>query len=331
MLGRMSLVRALVLGCALFASAGAAAAQCVAPPPPDPAAAQEAAAGASGFDDLGRVVAPVMVNGQGPFRFIVDTGANRSALSEGLARRLNLTPSGEGAVHSVHEVVTAPLVRVDSLRYGPLSMPSQEMPMLEGAMLAGEHGLLGVDGMAGRRLRMDFTRRCIEIVPARGAQTLGRGWTRLRGELRFGNLVVVRGVVQGMRVNVLIDTGSNVSLANRALHQALAARTRYARDAEGFGRAFTAGDPVVLDTALVLPALAVGELRMSNLLLFVGDYHIFSLWGLDAEPTVLVGMDVVGRAGGLAIDYHNANVYLRLDRRNLASPRLDDVMLFRRQ
>ncbi len=327
----MSLLRALLLGFVLAVSAGAAAAQCVAPPPLEPGAAQEAAAGASGSDRIGRVVAPMMVNGQGPFRFIVDTGANRSVVSDALARRLNLAPAGEAPVHNVHGVITAPLVRVDSLRYGELAMPGEQVPMLQGAMLAGEQGLLGVDGMAGRRLRMDFTRRCIEIVPARRAPTLGRGWTRLRGELRFGNLVVVRGMVQGMRVNVLLDTGSNVSLANRALHEALAARTRYARNSEGFGRAYTAGEPVVLDTALLLPALEVGEISMSNLLLFVGDYHIFSLWGLDAEPTVLVGMDVIGQAGGLAIDYHTANVYFRLDRRNITSPRLDDSMLFRRQ
>jgi hypothetical protein len=191
-------------------------------------------------------------------------------------------------------------------------VPSDEVPILQNAMLAGEQGLLGVDGMQGRRLRLDFEERCIEIVPARGAPVLGRGWTRLRGELRFGHLVVVPGRVDGVRVNVLIDTGSNVSLANRALHAIMAERARHDRTAAGVTRAFTAGEPVVLDTAMIMPALEIGELRISDMLVYVGDFHVFSLWGLDDEPTVLVGMDVLRQARALAIDYERGNVYFRL-------------------
>ncbi len=306
------------------AAVGPARGECVTPPAAEVLPGEiDAAAGVTLNDRLGRVVAPVMVNGEGPFRFIVDTGANRSVVSAGLAARLGLTPVGEGTVHSVHGATVAPLVSVGTLRYGALDIPSAQMPMLQGAMLAGEQGLLGVDGMQGRRLRMDFDANCIEIVPSRRAPALGRGWTRLRGELRFGNLVVVQGRIRGLRVNVLIDTGSNVSLGNSALHRALADRVRYDHDAEGISRAYTAGEPVVLDTAIVVPELDIGELNMTDMLLFVGDFHVFSLWGLDAEPTVLVGMDVLSKARAMAIDYERASVYFRLDRRR-ASTRLDD-------
>src|SRR5690606_13579920 len=140
-----------------------------------------------------------------------------------------------------------------------------------------------------------------------------------------GNLVVVQGRIDGMRVNVLIDTGSNVSLGNHMLHRMLAERSRYARNSEGFGRAYTAGDPVVLDTAIIVPELDIGELNMTDLLLFVGDFHVFSLWGLDQEPTVLVGMDVLSQTRAMAIDYRRATVYFRLSNRNRTGARLDDA------
>ena len=35
-------------------------------------------------DHIGRVVVPVRINGQGPFRFIVDTGASHSTVSPAL-------------------------------------------------------------------------------------------------------------------------------------------------------------------------------------------------------------------------------------------------------
>src|SRR5260370_26660034 len=49
-------------------------------------------------DHIGRAVVPVMVSGHGPFRFIVETGANPSTISPPLARALGLKPSAAGAI-----------------------------------------------------------------------------------------------------------------------------------------------------------------------------------------------------------------------------------------
>lgn len=282
-------------------------------PPPEGAelTGEEAAVGTTRSDSRGRVVVPVSVNGAGPFRFIVDTGANRSAVSEGLAQRLGLQAIGSGEVHTVHGVSVAPLMDVDSLRYRDVSFESQAMPMLEGPVLAGEQGLLGVDGMRGRRLRMDFERNCIEIAPARTAQRL-RGWTRIRGVMRFGHLVVIRGTVNRVRVNLLLDTGSDSSLANTALRDALNARVTRRQSVTDFAVAHTASEPIVLDRAMFLPRLTLAGVDVRNVRAYVGDFHIFRLWGLTDEPTLLVGMDVLSQAGGLAIDYERGNVYVRL-------------------
>lgn len=294
----------------LWLIAATAAAECL--PAPDLSIINaETAVGETRRDSIGRVVAPVMVNGQGPFRFIVDTGANRSVVSRPLAEQLSLQPSGTGAVHSIEGVREAPLAHVNSLRYGALDLPSGPTPLLEGAMLAGEDGLLGVDGMRGRRVRMDFDRRCIEITPARNAGML-RGWEMVRGELRFGHLVMVRGAVRGIRVNILIDTGSDTSLANIALQEALRARLRGNEEAFGPPRAHTAGQTIVLDDAMVVSQLSIGEMDLDNIAAYVGDFHIFQLWGLLEEPTLLLGMDVLSQTKGLAIDYERARVFFLL-------------------
>src|SRR5262245_20212298 len=78
-------------------------------------------AGTTSKDSVGRAVALVSINGQGPFRFIIDTGANRSVLSRTLAERLGLAPSGEGVVHSIDGAEPATLVHVESLSFGDLS------------------------------------------------------------------------------------------------------------------------------------------------------------------------------------------------------------------
>ena len=282
---------------------------------PSPLFMDEAtASGATEEDRRGRMVAPVMVAGQGPFRFIVDTGANRSVLSQALATQLGLTATGSDEVHSVHGVTLAPIVNAGSLSYGSLPLPSAQMPLLQGAVLAGEQGLLGVDGMRGRRLRMDFERRCIEITPSQGAPRL-RSWVTIQGEFRFGSLVVIPGEIRNQRVNLMIDTGSDTSMANVALREQLRAGVRVDYSRTDLARAFTAGEPIALDAAVLIPRLQVGGgIEVDNLIAYVGNFHIFNLWGLQDEPTLLIGMDVLSQARAIAIDYERGTVHFRLRR-----------------
>ena len=83
-------------------------------------------------DHIGRVVVPVMVNGQGPFRFIVDTGANRSTISPQLVRTLSLTPT-EGSTVTVNGITGSAqtvYVAVDSLRAGDLLIDGTTLPVV---------------------------------------------------------------------------------------------------------------------------------------------------------------------------------------------------------
>jgi predicted aspartyl protease len=217
-------------------------------------------------------------------------------------------------VHSVYGVTTAPLADVASLEYGRLELGGRAMPLLQGAVMAGEHGLLGVDGMRGRRLRMDFERNCIEIIPSEQARRL-HGWVAIRGELRFGHLVVAPGRIEGVRVNLLLDTGSDTSLANVALRDAINARVRRHRTRVEDVVAFTAGRPIVLSDGIFIPRLMMGELEVRSVAAYVGDFHIFDLWRFHDEPTLLIGMDVLSQTRGLAIDYGRGAVYLNIHRR----------------
>jgi predicted aspartyl protease len=275
--------------------------------PLDPGTSGVAAAIAK--DTVGRAVAPISVNGQGPFRFIIDTGANRSVLSRTLASRLGLAPSGEGVVHSIDGAEPATLVNVESLSFGAFHLSRGDTPVFDGPMLDGEHGLLGVDGMAGRLLHVDFTKHCVEIYES-AAQLPMQGWLSVPARMRFGTLLTVEGDIQGVKVNVLIDTGSNISLANKQFRDAL--RGVAARTIEYHGsHANTFGRPVVLEESVWTPTLRLGRTYVDGVTAYIGDFHIFDVWGLQTEPTVLIGMDVLARSREMAIDYENGVVYFR--------------------
>ena len=274
-----------------------------------PAPGTSSVAGTTSQDAAGRAVALISINGQGPFRFIIDTGANRSVLSQALATRLGLAPSGEGMVHSIDSEEIAMLVNVDSLSFGALRLSGGDTPVLDGPMLGGEHGLLGVDGMAGRLLHVDFTKHCVEIYES-SAQLPMQGWLSVPARMRFGSLLMVPGDIMGVHVNVLIDTGSNISLANEHFRDALlgvAARNIEYHDEH----AFTFGRPIVLEQSVWTPRLRLGHTMVDSVKAYVGDFHIFDLWGLHDEPTMLIGMDVLSRSREMAIDYEHGVVYFR--------------------
>jgi predicted aspartyl protease len=275
--------------------------------PLDPAA--PGVAGSTTKDTAGRAVTAISINGQGPFRFIIDTGANRSVLSRALATRLGLARSGEDVVHSIDGAEPAMLVSVDSLSFGGLRLSGGDTPVLDGPMLDGEHGLLGVDGMAGRLLHVDFVNHCVEIYE-HAAQLPMPGWLSVPARMRFGTMLTIDGEIQGVNVTVLIDTGSNISLGNERFRDALrgvAARTiEYHND-----RAFTYGRPIVLELSVWTPRLRLGGTVIDGVNAYIGNFHIFDVWGLQDEPTLLIGTDVLARSLDMAIDYERGIVHFR--------------------
>src|SRR6202043_1556024 len=57
-------------------------------PATDPSDLQQYAV-STRFDRIGRIIAPVMINGRGPFRFMLDTGASSTVLAESTLAKLD--------------------------------------------------------------------------------------------------------------------------------------------------------------------------------------------------------------------------------------------------
>src|SRR5690349_22680903 len=71
-------------------------------------------------DKIGRIWAPVLLNGRGPYRLVLDTGASDSAITAQVASALGLVPDASHAVlvRGVAGSAIVPTVDVDSLRVG---------------------------------------------------------------------------------------------------------------------------------------------------------------------------------------------------------------------
>ena len=58
----------------------------------------------------------------------------------------------------------------------------------------------------------------------------------------------------------------------------------------------------------------IGDMTLTNLEVIFADFHVFKLWGLDQEPAMLIGMDMLGVLERLVIDYRRNEVSMYGDR-----------------
>jgi hypothetical protein len=57
-----------------------------------------------------------------------------------------------------------------------------------------------------------------------------------------------------------------------------------------------------------LPDLQMGDAHIRGLDIVFGDFQIFNTWGLENQPALLIGMDVLGTLRALDIDYRRKEV-----------------------
>jgi predicted aspartyl protease len=304
-----------VLDLALLACAGVSVA--VAQPAPQLSTAMEqepAYAVPTRLDRAGRVLAPVMVNGQGPFRFILDTGANRAVLSPRVLEGLRLQLAVDGptvAVHGVTGTALLPAVRIDELRAGEMVLArDQNVPVLSQTVLADADGILGIEGLRSARIDIDFLEDRVSIVKSSGRQAARSGFLTIEVSLRHGGLIVVPGRVGKVRVKAIIDTGAERTLGNNALREALLLVSRNGAE-ELTTRVFGATPEVGQGTSLVAPTIFLGEAELRDLEVTFGDLHVFRVWDLEHEPALLIGMDLLGTVERLVIDYRRRELQIK--------------------
>ena len=112
----------------------------------------------------------VMVNGKGPFRFVIDTGASRSTLAPHLARALGLKHSvGRNVMlNGVTGAAEVPTVAVDSIEIGALRFENQDLPVIFTSIMGNADGILGVAGFQDQRIDVDFKRDRVSVLESNG-------------------------------------------------------------------------------------------------------------------------------------------------------------------
>jgi hypothetical protein len=263
-------------------------------------------------DQIGRIWAPVRINGRGPFRLVLDTGASGSGVTAmvALALGLSTTDSPPVLLRGVTGEATVPTIRVDTLSVGDIAVDSPLLPIVPDA-LGGAQGVLGSEGLKNKRIFIDFHHDKIVITYSRDERS-PRGFYTVPFHLVHGQLIVIDAMVGSVRTHAIVDTGGQSTIGNLALRAALNERSfNYHGKPDRIVGATLAEQAGELVGA---PAIAMGPIQMRDAGVTFADIYIFKYWKMVNEPALMIGMDALGTLDTLIIDYRRKELQIRTSR-----------------
>lgn len=263
----------------------------------------------------GRPTVSLTVNGFENLDFIVDTAASQSAMYAAAAARVGAAadPSRATRVFAINGVAQRPLARIDQMVVGSLVIEDIDVVALPDWPGGGEapDGVLGLDVLADFIVVFDPGARSIALHAAATAPDFSaRGW-------RSANIVAdafglssrplfhMRAIVKRGPVPVLIDTGSEVSFANRSFYAQLRRRTvTITKD----GRLADANLDDSDITTASFDRLRAGEVVWRRNRIFIGDAPVFADIGYRRQPFAIFGYDLLSTRP-FAIDFKGRKIH----------------------
>jgi predicted aspartyl protease len=258
-------------------------------------------------DRIGRIWAPVLIDGKGPYRLVLDTGANRSAITTRAAQSLGIVPLATTThVTGFTGTAVVPTLHVNSMEVGELLIGPTDLPVLTD-VFGGAQGVLGIEGLANKRIYADFTRDRLEISRSHGDRAK-RDFVVVPLKQTDNGLLLADVRVGVVRAKAIIDTGAQGTVGNLALRDALMRHPpKNATRAEVIG--------VTLDVQtgddLPAPSIDFGTLQVKGAHITFGDMYLFQHWKLTDQPMLTLGMDLLGSFDVLVIDYTRHELQIR--------------------
>lgn len=258
-----------------------------------------------------RLTVPVAVNAKGPYNFIIDTGAERTVVSRELANTLRLSSGTPVTVVSMTGRSQVDTVLVPDLTIKSIGIQHSVIAPKLDARNLGAIGLLGIDTLRDHQVSIDFEKGTMEV---RKSQKRASARRRMNDEIvvtaksLFGQLIVTDAYYGTTRIQVVLDTGSQVSMGNSALRKRVLGRSRKTQPVE---LTDVTGEKAMADYTTV-PDIRIGDVMFGSMPVAFADVAPFARFGLTKRPALLLGMDALRSFRSVEIDFPNRQVRFRM-------------------
>jgi len=259
------------------------------------------------LDAAHRLTVKVMLNGQGPFHMMVDTGANSSAISIETADKLGLARGAPVELHGIAGAQTVDTVVVDTVQMGNRKQRRMKVAVIPERHL-GAAGLLGLDWLGAKSLMLNYGKRRIgvgEPLPLPDDRTVV-----VKARTRSG-LTLIDALMPSQRVTAFIDSGSTTTVGNLALLRAAQARKAIIGAVIDIELRSVTGQTLSGGLA-VLNRLTLGKMTLMNVPVVMAAVHTFDYWGLTREPAILIGSDILQKFETVALDFKRSEVRFKI-------------------
>ena len=257
-----------------------------------------------------RLTVEIKINGRGPYRFIVDSGADSSAIGIDITKQLDLPLSTPVVLTSTTGRNLVNRVMVDTLTFGPTTIHHLVLPALREVLMGGD-GIIGIDALAEQRLMLDFDKRVIKVEDGRTKVQSQPGEIVITARRKRGQLILAEVRASDQRLNAIIDTGSEVTVGNIALRDRLLRRRRViVGTVEMSG---VTGETIKVPIAII-DELQLGPILLRDVPIAFADLPPFKLFGLSNQPALMLGTDILGTFRRVSLDFRARKVRFQLRR-----------------
>jgi predicted aspartyl protease len=265
------------------------------------AAADGAATQLAVKDDLDqRMTVPVRLGASRSFRFLVDTGADRTSVSFEIARELGLAERPKAMLHSATGQSMVRMAHLPELHMSRRAVRDIRAPLLN-AVDIGADGILGIDSLRSQKVVFDFANDTLTILQAKSPAAIEPGAIVVRARRREGRLVITNALVDGDKVGVVLDTGAALSIGNAALREKLAKKGML-KVVGPITLLSVTGQPLAGELAVV-SRIEIGGVRIEGLNVVFAEAHTFGQLKLDRKPAMLLGMNALRGFDQVSIDF----------------------------
>lgn len=256
-------------------------------------------------DAASHLMVQVHINGDGPYHFVVDTGADRTILASEVAAELGLARGEEVMLKGVVRAVRTETVSIRTMTFGSITKRRLTVPTLSRSLLDAD-GYLGLDFLDGHRVTFDFQNHLLQVSEPRARYSAN--WTRenearIRASGSSGHLQALDCMVDGIPATAFIDSGAEVTAANEPLLAALARRNPDFRETGSIRLIDITGGEILGTVAMVKKISLTAALTFSDCPLVIADFLVFDVWGLRHRPALLIGMNLLRQFERVSIDY----------------------------
>jgi predicted aspartyl protease len=260
------------------------------------------------IDQSDRMTVQVQVNGSEAVPFIVDTGAERTVIANDLARKLALESGPTLTLATISGKYQVNSFVIEKLTTASVNLEGVEAPGLERANL-GAYGLLGIDSLEDSRVLLDFAQQKMDVLPsrkARGKTKLENGMIVVNAKKKEGRMIISTASIDGIKVDIILDTGAQSSMANFALRDRLRRRHRSSEFVPVTMRSVTGS--ILTGEFTQLREIEVGGLAINDLPVTFADNYAFTALSMQDRPAILLGMDAMKLFDRILIDFSNRRV-----------------------